>query len=90
MHKKEVQSHFIVVLKCTKIDKDIKQLAQWLSQTLQQVLHFPLENVNKHYFFEILSLQLFPRMKSGNKREITSKAPVPNDSENVLEVSEFF
>ena len=48
-----------------KLTKDAKQLAD--------ITSFPLENVNKHGFFEILSPQSillvpsFPRMKSGNR-----------------------
>ena len=48
----------------SKLKKDAKQLTV--------IVYFPLENVNKHDFFEILSPQSillvssFPYMKSGN------------------------
>ena len=54
-----------------KLMKDAKQLAD--------ITYFPLENVDKHGFFEILSLQSillvlsFPRMKSGNNL-VTNKS----------------
>ena len=73
MHNKEEQSQATVILKMYEINKYAKQLAILTAIELVIGNYFPLENVNKHGFLEILSQQSillvlsFLCMKNGNR-----------------------
>ena len=73
MHNKEEQSQATVILKMYEINKYAKQLAILTAIELVIGNYFPLKNVNKHGFLEILSQQSivlvlsFLCMKSGNR-----------------------